>query len=126
MKKIYIAGKITGECETPELMQKCNRKFMEYGFRLGTSNTYLDYKNKCHFIKFFSRKDKIMFTNGLLINKELIESGKGTYSQYLKNDIAVMLICDEVHFLPDWQDSNGARLEHHIAEKLEMTIIYSE
>lgn len=106
MKKIYIAGKITGEVESPELMQKCKKKFHDYSLKI------INNKTSC--------------THGFLINSYLISSGLGTWSQYLKNDISVMLTCDEVHFLPDWQDSNGARLEHHIAEKLGMVMVFVE
>jgi len=42
----------------------------------------------------------------------------------LKNDIRKMLECDELHMLPDWQESRGAQLERDIALRLGMQIIY--
>jgi Domain of unknown function (DUF4406) len=119
MKKIYIAGKISGECETPELMEKCIDKFNNYGKSLsfGRFSAPRNY--------FASNQDETLkFTHGIFINADLIAYRGGTWEHYMKNDIPVMLTCDEVHFLPDWVDSKGAKLEHYIAEYLNMKIIY--
>jgi Domain of unknown function (DUF4406) len=42
----------------------------------------------------------------------------------IKADIKKMLECDEVHLLPDWQESRGARLERDIALRLGMKVVY--
>ena len=42
----------------------------------------------------------------------------------VRNDIRKMLECDEVHLLPDWQDSRGAQLERDIAIRLGMQVVY--
>ena len=42
----------------------------------------------------------------------------------VSNDIRKMLECDEVHLLPDGQDSRGAQLERDIALRLGMPIVY--
>ena len=42
----------------------------------------------------------------------------------LKSDIRKMLECDELHMLPDWQESRGAQLERDIALRLGMQIVY--
>lgn len=42
----------------------------------------------------------------------------------MKKCIAAMVTCDEVHFLPCWVDSRGAKLEHDIAKQLKIPILY--
>ncbi len=42
----------------------------------------------------------------------------------LRNRIKMMLGCDEVHFLPCWQECRGAQLERDIAVRLGMTVVY--
>ena len=42
----------------------------------------------------------------------------------VRNDIKKMLECDEVHMLPDWQESRGAQLERDIALRLGMQVVY--
>ena len=116
MKKIYIAGKITGECETPELMQKCIDKFENYAkkFSFGCSKPAE---------RFRTFGGDLFYTHGLWINRELIRSGNGTYQQYMKNDLTILMTCDEVHFLPDWIDSKGAKMERILAQFLGIKIV---
>lgn len=47
-----------------------------------------------------------------------------TWDTAVRNEIKKMLECDEVHMLPDWQESRGAQLERDIALRLGMTVIY--
>ncbi|NDC41298.1 MAG: DUF4406 domain-containing protein, partial [Chitinophagia bacterium] len=47
-----------------------------------------------------------------------------TWKDAIKNDIKRMLDCDEVHLLPDWQESRGAQLERDIAIRLGMQVVY--
>ena len=124
MKQIYIAGKITGECETPELMEKCKMKFYDYGVKQlyppdGDITPYTMTK-----LNFFIRNfdSKIEFTNGFLINKDIL--GKASWQTYMKNSIAVMVTCDEVHFLKDWKESKGAKIEHQLALDLDIKVVY--
>lgn len=42
----------------------------------------------------------------------------------VRDDIKTMLECDEVHLLPDWQESRGAQLERDIALRLGMHVVY--
>ena len=107
MKKIYIAGKISGECETPELMEKCYKKFVSYISKIAFEQNGVPWN----------------YFHGLDINRDLIQSGKGDYIQYMKNDLTVLMTCDEVHFLPDWIDSRGAKMERILAEFLGMVIV---
>ncbi len=47
-----------------------------------------------------------------------------TWDDAVRSDIKKMLECDEVHLLPDWQESRGAQLERDIALRLGMEVIY--
>ena len=47
-----------------------------------------------------------------------------TWDDAVRGDIKKMLECDEVHLLPDWQDSRGAQLERDIALRLGIQVIY--
>ena len=47
-----------------------------------------------------------------------------TWEASMRNDIQKMLECDEVHMLPDWQESRGAQLERDIALRLGMQVVY--
>ena len=42
----------------------------------------------------------------------------------MKLCIVALVNADELHLLPCWQDSRGAVLEHDIAQRLGMTIVY--
>lgn len=114
MKKIYIAGKISGECETPELMLKCKKKFQHYGFTL--------FEGVCTFSDgIFIGTDEVSFTHGLSINYKYL--GKDTWENYMKRDLSVLLTCNEIHMLPDWKSSKGACIERKLAEDLGIKII---
>lgn len=45
-------------------------------------------------------------------------------SVWLEGDLEIMRRCDAVFFLEGWQESEGARLEHHEALKLHKQILY--
>lgn len=45
------------------------------------------------------------------------------WDTYLRADLIAMLqMCDRIGSLPGWQNSRGARLEHHVAEALEWEV----
>lgn len=44
----------------------------------------------------------------------------------MKNDINALMTCDTIVMLPGWQKSRGAKLEHHIARNLGLTISYKD
>ena len=49
-----------------------------------------------------------------------------TYSDYMKEDIYRLTLCDSIFMLKGWWRSKGARLERHIAKVLGMKIIYQK
>lgn len=42
------------------------------------------------------------------------------YADYIRKDLADLMTCDAIAFLPGWATSKGATLEHHVAEVLGM------
>jgi len=45
-----------------------------------------------------------------------------SWIDYMRRDIAALLIADEVYALHGWRDSRGARLEILIAKELDMPV----
>ena len=44
------------------------------------------------------------------------------WHECMRADIAQLVTCQCIYLLPGWEDSRGATLEHHIAERLGLTI----
>ena len=71
-----------------------------------------------------------MLTNQLtgmgyqVVNPLAVTDNSHTWDESVRNDIKIMLECDEVHLLPDWQESRGAQLERDIALRLGIQIVY--
>ena len=53
-----------------------------------------------------------------------VSHDNSTWPDSIRMDIKKMLECDEVHLLPDWQESRGAQLERDIALRLGMRVVY--
>ena len=93
MKKIYIAGKVTGED-----LEKTARKFKEAELKLTAM---------C-----FEAVNPI----------EVVNNSDTPWSDAMKTCIKAMLDCDGVVILPDWKLSQGARIERQIAYDLDIPI----
>lgn len=48
------------------------------------------------------------------------------WEDYLRYDLAKLVACEGIHFLPGWEMSRGARLEYKVAQALSMKITYAE
>lgn len=90
----YVAGKITGLPKT-------------------------DVKSKFNMIT-----NQLMSMGYHVVNPEGVYHEYKTWDDAVRNDIKKMLECDEVHMLPDWQESRGAQLERDIALRLGMQVVY--
>ncbi|MCV7004578.1 DUF4406 domain-containing protein [Mycobacterium gordonae] len=44
------------------------------------------------------------------------------WAWYMREDMKLLLQCDEIVMLPGWRDSRGATLEHHVAVALGMRV----
>lgn len=45
------------------------------------------------------------------------------WSDYLRADLAVLVLCEGVAVLPGWEASRGAQLEVHVAHALGMNVL---
>ena len=45
------------------------------------------------------------------------------WNECMRRDIAELVKCDAIRLLPGWESSKGATLEHHIAERLGMSVM---
>lgn len=59
-----------------------------------------------------------------VVKPDAVNDDSKTWDDAVRNDIKKMLECDEVHLLPDWQDSRGAQLERDIALRLGIQVVY--
>jgi len=44
------------------------------------------------------------------------------WKECMRRDLAAVVFCEAIYLLPGWQASKGATLEHHVAERLGLTI----
>jgi hypothetical protein len=49
--------------------------------------------------------------------------GTTPWAEYVKFDLHVMLDCDGIAVLPDWEESRGASLEVYVAQQLAMPVL---
>jgi hypothetical protein len=92
-KKIYIAGKVTGEP-----IAECT-------------------------IKFGTAQKQIEALGFEAINPlELVGDFRTPWDAAMRICIKALMDCDAVVLLPDWANSKGAMFEHEIAQTLEMPI----
>jgi hypothetical protein len=92
MTKIYIAGPMTG---LPGL----------------------------NFAAFHERAAELRALGHTVINPaEINPDHSMAWSDCMRKDIAALVTCDQIDLLGGWQQSKGATLEHHIAERLGLTV----
>ena len=64
---------------------------------------------------------------GKLMREGFAEENKvPLYEDYLRGDIAMLLLCETIYMLKGWEKSVGACLEHRIATDLKMKIMVEE
>ena len=93
-KKIYIAGKISGED-----MALCTMKFGKV-------------------------QKEIEAQGFKVLNPlEIVGTWETTWEDAMKKCIAALMTADAIFLLPDWKDSTGARFEYDIASKIKMRLL---
>lgn len=98
---IYISGRITGNKNWQSDFQQAEEYLKSNGYKVIINPLYLVTQ----------------------VNKEIKNA---TYIDYMKQDIEILILCDEIYMLRGWWRSKGARLERHIAKVLDMKIIYQK
>jgi len=94
MKKIYIAGKVTGmEDEARELFRLAEQQLLTRGYYP---------------------------VNPMALRHDHDKR----WESYMREAITAMLTCDSLLMLQGWEHSIGARIEHSLAEHLKMEILY--
>lgn len=74
-----------------------------------------------------AEKRVIQMIGGDVINPMKLPHNAGaSWEEYMAVDILELIGCDTIYMLPCWQNSPGARLEHAIAAKTGMRIIYED
>ena len=95
-KKIYIAGKISGEDPT-----KCAGKFLK-------------------------AENEIEFQGFEAINPlKIVGTWDTTWEDAMRKCIAALMTADAILLLPDWADSRGARIEQDIAFRVKIRLLVS-
>lgn len=98
MKKLYISGKITG---------------------LKIEQAKANFADAEKFVK------ENMVGYSPVNPFDLVEqSDDKTWIDYMRADIKILVDCDAILMLPDWKDSEGAKLELQIAQGLKMKVYY--
>jgi ribosomal protein L13E len=88
LKKIYISGRVTGDDDYVKKFSKAARRLDKAGYRA---------ENPVNFVT---------------------TSEKAVWQKAMRVVLKIMLFCDGVALLPDWQESKGARIEERLAREL--------
>lgn len=61
----------------------------------------------------------------VILSPTILPSGL-SHDEYLQICFTMIDVCDTIYFLDDWEDSEGAKMEHDYALKEEKEILYQE
>ena len=98
MKKVYLSGKIAGLSEE-EYKQNFAQAAMDA-------------------LEFFPDEQVT------IVNPATLPAIHNSWADYLIRDLMLLKDCDAIVMLPDWTDSNGAKVEHAFAEGMGIEIQY--
>lgn len=100
MKKIYIAGKITGTTDYIERFAKAEAWLSQNGYE------------------------------GAIINPARVNSGlppeATSYKDYIHIGLSMLRTCDAIYMLKGWEESLGASLELQYAMTLGYEVLYED
>jgi hypothetical protein len=97
MVKIFIAGPMTGIPLYNEPM---------------FSRVYADLKN--------------IVQDAEIVHPFMINTDHANWLACMRRSITEIMTCDEVYFLPGWQNSRGAKIEYDLVESLGITKVLVE
>lgn len=93
--KVYISGKISGE-DQGRMTQK---------FRQAADQ-----------VKAYGYESVCPLDNGV--------SPSEPWNKHMAADFALLLECEAIYLLTDWDDSTGSRIEKNIAEEVGLDVMY--
>lgn len=73
--------------------------------------------------KFQAVEDQLKSMGHIVMNPAILPEGFPP-SVYMKICLSMLEACDGVYLLPDWDDSNGARIEHSYAMYIHKHILW--
>ena len=91
---------------------------MEKIFISGGITNCSDYKEH------FAKVEKMLTEKGYAVLNPAIFPAGLTQEEYMRMCIPMLQICDEVYMLDNWKQSEGAKIEHSLAEQAGKTIHY--
>lgn len=74
----------------------------------------------------FDEAEQLLLSVGFdeVFNPMTLQGSCETWEQYMRRDIAQLMTCDVIFMLDGWELSKGARVEHNIAQQINMSILY--
>ena len=80
-----------------------------------------------NFPAFFAAAAKLRASGLRVVNPAELNTEKDlSWYACMRKDIAALVECDTILMLKGWEDSAGATLEHHIATRLGMAVVFEE
>ena len=61
-----------------------------------------------------------------VVNPAELNLGEEDYNTCMRTDIAALMQCDTLALLPEWEKSNGAHLEMHIAHRVGIAVVNAQ
>lgn len=79
-------------------------------------------------IKRFGECEQLYTSRGFEVRNPLNNNvpHEASYKEHMIADIKILLECDSILMMRGWENSKGANLEKHIAEVLNLKIIYEK
>ena len=104
-KLIYISGKISGDDNYRTKFAMAENRLIRDGYSVLNPVEVGDRLDRVH---------------------QAMGRAAPTWREYMRKCLVAIIDVGAVYMLRDWQESRGARLEHHIASDLGIQIVYEE